>query len=104
MIINQQADLCNLLGAEKDIEGPIGVSWAQGDRLMVGHAAMRPAYAALFANSVNLHAEVPTHIREGDFVVDEERVTGLPGKPEPLHAVVVYRLREGLIVHVRMFT
>jgi hypothetical protein len=73
-------------------------------RLMVGHVAMRPAYAALFANSPNLHAEVPTRKRVGDFVVDEERVTGLPGRADPLHAVVVYRLREGMIMHVRMFT
>jgi hypothetical protein len=73
-------------------------------RLMVGHAAMRPAYSALFANSSNLHAEVPRRIRVGEFVVDEERVTGLPGRAEPLHAVVVYRVREGVIVHVRLFT
>lgn len=59
--------------------------------------------AALFANSPNLRAEVPTRIHVGDFVVDEVRVTGLPGRPEPLYALVVYRLREGLIVHVRMF-
>jgi hypothetical protein len=72
-------------------------------RLMVGHAAMQPAYAALFANSPNLHAEVTSRMRVGDFVVHEERVTGLPGREEPLHAVVVYRLREGLIIHARMF-
>ncbi len=58
----------------------------------------------LFANSPNLHAEVPTRIRVGDFVMDEEQVTGLPGRSEPLHAVVVNRLREGLIVHACMFT
>ncbi len=73
-------------------------------RLMVGHAAMRPAYAALFANNPALHAEVPSRIRVGEFVVDEELVTGLPGRREPLHAVVVYRLRDGLIIHARMFT
>ena len=36
---------------------------ASNARLMEGHKAMRAAYATLFANSPNLHAEVPTHTR-----------------------------------------
>ena len=65
----------------------------------------RPAtYGALFANSPSLRAEVPTRIRAGAFVVDEERVTGLnlPGLPAEMHAAVAYWVRDGRIVHVRV--
>ncbi len=75
---------------------------ASNVRLLEGRQALQEAYASLFANSPELHAEVPTRIRAGEFVVDEEWVTGVQGKPEPIHAVVVYRVRDGRIVHVRM--
>ncbi len=75
---------------------------ASDTRLMEGREAMRATYAALFANSPDLHAEVLTRIRVRDFVVDEERVTGMRGMSESVHAAVVYRVRDGLITHVRM--
>ena len=77
---------------------------AAGQRLMDGREALRATYGALFANSPELRAVVPTRIRVGDFVIDEERVTGLnlPGLPPAMHAAVVYRVRDGLIVQVRL--
>jgi hypothetical protein len=66
--------------------------------------AMRTQYAGLFADSPDLHAEVPTRIVVGGYVIDEEHVTGarLPGFPEAVHAVAVYRVADGLIRHVRV--
>ena len=65
---------------------------------------MRAFYGQLFTNSPELHAEAPSRIRAGDFVIDEERVRGLnlPGFPPEMHAAVVYRVRDGLTIHVRM--
>ena len=73
-----------------------------GTVLGQGIDAMRAAYSALFAGSPDLHADVLNRIRAGDFVIDEERVTGMPGSSEPVHAAVVYRLSDGQIAQVRM--
>ena len=72
-----------------------------GERLMAGHAQMRPRYAALFASSPNLHCEIVSRICIGDYVIDEEQITGRV--PDLRHAVVIYRVdkRSGLISHVR---
>ncbi len=67
--------------------------------LMQGRDAMRAAYGPMFAANPALHCRVVHRIRVGEFVVDEERVTGRG--PEELHVVVVYRVREGVITAVR---
>lgn len=79
---------------------------ADGQRLLQGREAMRDAYGGLFANHPGLHADVPTRIRVGEFVIDEELVTGMsvPGLPPVLRSAVVYRVRDGLIVHVRLLS
>jgi hypothetical protein len=78
----------------------------QGTRLMSGRAEMRTRYRALFDGSPNLHCEIVHRTRVGDYVLDEERISGrLPGtQPELRRAVVIYRLDRttGLIAHVRM--
>lgn len=75
-----------------------------GERIVDGIDGMRALSAPLFANSPTLYAEVPTRIRAGQFVIDEEWVWGinLPGFRSEMHAAVVYRLREGRIAHVRV--
>ena len=77
---------------------------AGGQPMMTGHAGLRAVYGPLFAESPALRAEVRTRIRVGEFVIDEEHVTGanLPGFPSELHAAVVYRVCDGRIVHVRV--
>lgn len=74
-----------------------------GVQLMSDREAMRAFYTTLFADSPDLRAEVLTRIRVGQFVIDEERVTGMQiyGMPEEAHAAVVYQLRDGLIARVR---
>jgi hypothetical protein len=75
-----------------------------GQRFAEGLDGLRALYGPLFANSPSLHVEVPTRIRAGEFVVDEERVVGvnLPGFPAEMHVAVAYRVRDGKIVHVRL--
>ena len=70
-----------------------------GNRLMSGHAEMRSRYTALFAASPRLHCELVQRIRIGHYVIDEERITGRV--PAMSHAVVIYRVENGLIQHVR---
>ena len=72
-----------------------------GQELLSGHDGLRERYGRLFAEAPDVHVEIVTRIRVGDFVVDEERVTGRPDGD--LHAVVIYRLDDaGLIDHVRL--
>lgn len=80
------------------------VETAAGQRMMEGRDGMRAVYGPLFANSSDLRAEVVARIAVGEFVVDEERVRGLnlPGFPAEMHAAMVYHVRGGQIVHVRL--
>jgi hypothetical protein len=69
-----------------------------------GHEAMRAMYAPLFAQSPDLHVEIPQRIRVGAYVIDEEALTGfiLTGFPSEVHAAAVYRVEGTAIVHVRL--
>jgi hypothetical protein len=75
---------------------------ATGNVLMRGRDAMRAVYADLFRDSPNLHAEIATRIRVGDYVIDEEVVTGGRGSPEPMRVAVIYHVDGDLIDHVRL--
>ena len=75
---------------------------AVGGTLMRGRAAMRGAYEDLFRESPALHVEIRTRIGIGDYVIDEEIVSGRRGSAEDVRVVVVYHLAAGLIDHVRM--
>jgi hypothetical protein len=73
-----------------------------GSVLMDGHEGMRGMYGPLFRDSPDLSVENPHRIVSGDFVIDEEHISGfnLAGFPSAMQAVVVYRLRDGLIQDV----
>lgn len=70
-----------------------------GNLLMRGHDAMRERYGPMFAQFPELHCRIVTRIRIGDYVVDEERITGRA--PSEQHAVAIYRLAGDSIAHVR---
>jgi hypothetical protein len=73
---------------------------ARGRVLIRGRDELRAKYAAFFAASPTLHDEVPTRIELGEYVVDEERISGAPNGE--IHAVVVYHVTGDLIDHVRI--
>ena len=75
---------------------------ATGGLLMQGHDAVSNAYGELFRESPDLHVEIAKRIQVGDYVIDEELVTGRRGAAEVMHAVVVYHVADGLIDHVRL--
>jgi hypothetical protein len=70
---------------------------------MQGHDAMRAQYSSLFNASPNLQARLLNRIVVGDYVIDEEEVSGriAEGYPEKVHAVAIYRIVGDKIVHVR---
>src|ERR1700743_1621087 len=74
-----------------------------GQLSVQGREQLRQRYTAFFAAAPAARAEITSRIRVGSYVIDEERVSGLP--TGDLHAAVVYRLGpDGLIEHVRVLT
>jgi hypothetical protein len=75
----------------------------KGNLLMQGHEAMRAQYSVLFNSSPNLHAHLVNRIRVGNYVIDEEKITGriAEGFPDRLHAVAIYQVDSEKITHVR---
>jgi uncharacterized protein (TIGR02246 family) len=75
---------------------------AKGDVVMEGRDAMRAAYGELFAESPELHVEIATRIRIGEYVIDEEVVTGRQASPEAARVAAIYHVRDGAIDRVRL--
>lgn len=75
-----------------------------GNVMMRGRDAMRALYGQLFAQSPHLHCEIRQRILVGQYIVDEEAITGfhLDGFPTELHAAAVYRVEGRRIAHVRL--
>lgn len=74
---------------------------AKGEIGLRGRDEIRKLYEELFASAPNLRAEIVSRIRVGPYVVDEERVSGMPDGAD-LHVAAVYRIdAEGLIDQVR---
>ena len=73
-----------------------------GKVLLDGAAEVRARYAKSMADHPELHYDIPNRIALGQWVVDEERVTGMSGPRagEVMRAVLVYRLGDGLIQEV----
>ncbi len=73
---------------------------ADGSALISGREGLRERYGRLFDESPELSGEIVSRLRVGSFVVDEERISGLPDGD--LHAIAIYHLDgEGLIDRVR---
>jgi hypothetical protein len=60
---------------------------------------MREQYGKLFADSPELAVTIGNRISTGEFVVDEERISGFhfAGMPTEMTALSVYRIAEGKI-------
>jgi hypothetical protein len=69
---------------------------ADGMVLMDGAEAVRARYAKTMHDHPDLHYDIPNRIALGEWVVDEERVTGYaaPRAGEVVRAVLVYRLSD----------
>jgi putative hydrolase of HD superfamily len=79
----------------------------QGEILFDGHSAIAARYRDMFAHAPQLHAEVVERLVTGLYVVDQEHVTGLlsrDGVERDLDAIVIYRIDDGLIRHVRILS
>jgi hypothetical protein len=65
---------------------------------------MREQYGKLFADSPDLHVDVPSRMEAGEFVVDEEHLSGMQfeGMPPQMTALSVYRVADGKIARLML--
>jgi hypothetical protein len=77
----------------------VAIEDGEGRELSRGLEQLRADYGQLFAQSPGLHCQVIHRTHVGDYVIDEEIVTGRGANP--IHAVAIYRVEQGLIAHVR---
>ncbi|MGZ4163685.1 MAG: nuclear transport factor 2 family protein [Tumebacillaceae bacterium] len=73
----------------------------EGNVLMENWDVMKASYADLFVASPELHCTIVARTVVGNYVLDEEHVTGRRGNTGVGHVVAVYRVADGLIQHVR---
>jgi hypothetical protein len=67
--------------------------------LWSGLEEMRKVYTRRFESAPQLHCEIVNRIVLGNFVIDREKVTGLPDD-QVINAVAIYAVQEGLIQQV----
>jgi hypothetical protein len=65
------------------------------------HADLRAVYGARFRNFQDLHAAIVHRIVVGQWIFDEELITGW--QPRPVHAVAAYCVDDGLIASVQLY-
>ncbi len=79
---------------------------SSGATLYEGREAMRPVYEPLFSQCPALHVDIPSRLHIGQWVIDEEFVTGidLPGAPTEMRAIAIYHVVDGMIQRVQFLT
>jgi hypothetical protein len=79
---------------------------AKGEVLMMGADAVRTRYAKSIADNPNIHYEIRNRIALGEYVIDEEHVTGFTkdGSLKFIRAALVYRLHDNLIQQIYIFS
>jgi hypothetical protein len=60
---------------------------------------LREEYAPFFRDNPSLHVEIRHRAVVGEYVVDAEEISGW--RPEPVQAVAIYHIADGVIDHVR---
>lgn len=68
--------------------------------------AMRAAYTKLFADSPDLQVTIAGRVTAGDFVVDEEHLSGFHfgDMPTEMTAVAIYRVTDGKIAQLMLLS
>ena len=72
---------------------------ARGALVARGRAAIRARFVPIFDENPELHCEIIHRARVGEYVVDEEQITGRYGAEQ--HGVVISHVSGGVIDHQR---
>lgn len=106
-VVQSQVDAFNLRDAAAFAQhyGPDArLLSADGTVMIEGREAIEDFYRRLFAASPDLRVEIGSRITAGDWVIDEESVSGIvaEGMPRDLHAAIVYHVSGELITQSQM--
>lgn len=77
----------------------VQVAELDGRILFSGMAALRDRVKTHFHKFPDINAMLVKRIILGNFVIDEERITGM--RPGPIRAIAIYEIRNGRIAVVR---
>lgn len=107
--VQEQVDAYNARDVERFVaayDPDVVIEDGAGNVMLRGYDAMRAYYGPPFAQSPNLHVRIANRLRVGEYVIDEEYVTGInvPGFPPEVHGAAIYRVAGDKIVHVRLIT
>lgn len=64
-----------------------------------GKTAMYDTYGRMFARTPDLHCKLVNRIVMGNTVIDQEEVT-ISKKDPPMHAIAIYKIKDGKIAEV----
>ncbi len=94
-------DLERFLGCYAD---DAAVVTFDGTPMFASKEVIREQYGKLFADSPELHVTIADRMAGGEFVVDEEHITGFhfEGMPTELTALCVYRVVDGKIAQLML--
>ena len=106
-VVQEQVDAFNARDIERFVHSyspDALIEDGLGNSMARGHEAIRALYGQLFAQSPDLHVEIPQRIQVGSFVIDEETITGFvfAGFPTEMRAAAVYRVEGNTIMHSRL--
>jgi hypothetical protein len=75
-----------------------------GTPMFADKQAMREQYGKLFTDSPGLHLAIANRMAAGEFVIDEEHVSGIHFRdmPTELTALSVYRVVDGKITRLML--
>jgi hypothetical protein len=75
-----------------------------GTPMFASKQVMREQYGKLFADSPGLHLTIANRMTAGDFVVDEEHVSGMNfgDMPTEITALSIYRVTNGKIARLML--
>ncbi|MEM1218399.1 MAG: amidohydrolase family protein [Bacteroidota bacterium] len=77
----------------------VEIYWFPDILLTKGKENMRPNYASMFAEIPDLHCELKSRLVQGDTVIDQELITGLPNG-RTSEAIAIYKIENGKIAKV----
>jgi hypothetical protein len=80
------------------------VALFDGTPMVADKQVMREQYGKLFADSPDLYLTIGNRMTAGDFVVDEEHVSGMHfgDMPTEITALSVYRITDGKIARLML--
>jgi uncharacterized protein (TIGR02246 family) len=82
----------------------VSVVMFDGTVMFASKDAMHEAYAKMFADSPDLRVTIGARVAAGEFVVDEEHLSGFHfgDMPTEMTAVAVYRVTDGKIAKLML--